>query len=90
MKAWRVSPWKWCDWVALVFAPTPGRAKTLLMDEGPDSAYIYEFLLMRAWREPRFDGVVKHEHVALSNNDLPDSAPKDFWVDGGNDDGQVD
>ena len=71
MKAWRVDCGdKWC---CLVMATTRSRAKMVFCHSGPAIEYIH----VRAIRRPELDGLVDHEKLYDSPDDLPDGVT--FW-----------
>lgn len=81
MKAWRAWP-DGEEWSVLIYAPTRGRARYLLIHKGALSKWDIDWNDARATREPKWDGLMKTECVIDSADDLPPGAPDGFWTDG--------
>lgn len=71
LRAWVVEPGPYST---LVFAPTPGKAKSLHL-EGPYEWRADDYVVLRCRRAPRWDAFADESRVVETNADLPTDAP---------------
>ena len=73
MKAWIVHDGEPAYGCQMVFAETRSRAKRVGIDSYPGD--LGEWIDVKAWRKPEFDGLRDKECAVMGNDELPEDKP---------------